>query len=159
MSEFIERFKHAFEDYSIASISTIGVFYSEDADFIDPLHQLKGRVLIEQYFGASLKNVHFCRFEFIDQSLFMDAENIHHRATLEWRMHYSHPQLASGKDLVLNGVSVVHFGEHIYYHRDYYDLGEMLYENVWGLGRVVRALKSRLVRSFSHNKERGHDDA
>ncbi|HGP4674712.1 TPA: nuclear transport factor 2 family protein, partial [Vibrio cholerae O1] len=39
----------------------------------------------------------------------------------------------------------LHFAEgKVTYHRDYFDMGEMLYEQLPVLGQVIRAIKRRL---------------
>ena len=42
-------------------------------------------------------------------------------------------------------ISHIRFEERINYHRDYYDLGEMLYEHIPLYGWFTRQLKTRLA--------------
>jgi hypothetical protein len=60
-------------------------------------------------------------------------------------MKLKHPKLNGGQPVEVNGVSQICFsGDRVIYHRDYFDLGEMLYENIPLLGVVIRNIKQRL---------------
>jgi limonene-1,2-epoxide hydrolase len=45
----------------------------------------------------------------------------------------------------VTGVSEIKFDERITYHRDYFDVGSMFYEQVPILKTIIQALKKRLV--------------
>ena len=60
-------------------------------------------------------------------------------------MSYSHPRLAGGGQIDVAGISHIRFDDKINYHRDYYDLGEMLYEHLPAYGWLTRKLKARLA--------------
>ncbi|HDY7901818.1 TPA: nuclear transport factor 2 family protein, partial [Vibrio vulnificus] len=50
-----------------------------------------------------------------------------------------------GACVEVKGVSHLKFeAGKVIYHRDYFDLGEMLYENLPLLGGIIRAIKQRL---------------
>jgi limonene-1,2-epoxide hydrolase len=64
---------------------------------------------------------------------------------LTWTMQLQHPKLNGGEAVNVNGVSHIRFsGDRVIYHRDYFDLGEMLYENIPLLGFVIKNIKQRL---------------
>ncbi|MGB0230941.1 MAG: nuclear transport factor 2 family protein, partial [Pseudohongiellaceae bacterium] len=64
---------------------------------------------------------------------------------MTWTMFLNHPKLSGGETVRVEGASYLRTRNgKVYYHRDYFDLGAMLYENVPLLGRVIRKLKSRL---------------
>jgi hypothetical protein len=44
----------------------------------------------------------------------------------------------------LEGISHLRFGEKIDYHRDYFDLGQMVYEQIPLVGRIIKTIKKRL---------------
>lgn len=115
--------------------------YAEDIHFRDPVHTVNGIDEMRQYFAAITTGLTECRFEFHQISrLENDSE-----AVLFWTMHYRHPKLAGGKQLSLPGTSHVCFAEKVFYHRDYYDMGAMVYEQVPLLGGVIRHIKQRLI--------------
>ena len=60
-------------------------------------------------------------------------------------MRLRHKTLAPKRDILLNGVSVLHYRQDlIHYQRDYYDLGAMVYEQIPILGAVIRKIKGQI---------------
>ena len=60
-------------------------------------------------------------------------------------MNYAHPKLAGGKDIVVDGATDLMFEEKIIYHRDYIDMGQMLYEQIPVLGSIIRYIKKKAI--------------
>jgi hypothetical protein len=62
-------------------------------------------------------------------------------------MFISHPRIRSGKIVRVEGSSFIktHDGQ-VIYHREYYDLGSLVYENLPIFGSLTRFIKSRLAR-------------
>ncbi|RMA82456.1 nuclear transport factor 2 family protein [Umboniibacter marinipuniceus] len=112
--------------------------YRDDIVFTDPLHVINGLDNLLSYSASLYSNVQSCHFEF-ERILERDGE-----ATLIWQMHLVHPKLNGGKLVIVPGVTHVLFEERIYYHRDYFDAGAMLYEQLPLLKQVIRWLKARL---------------
>jgi len=65
---------------------------------------------------------------------------------LIWRMQFQHARFGAGETPELRGVSQLRFleGSRVNYHRDYFDMGEFIYERVPVLGSAIRAIKHRL---------------
>jgi hypothetical protein len=86
------------------------------------------------------ENVRSIRFDFHDR-----LENSS-QAFLTWTMHFSHPRLAKGRSIAVSGCSQLAFAPDgkVIHHRDYFDLGEMVYEHVPVLGSLVKTIKKRL---------------
>jgi hypothetical protein len=61
-------------------------------------------------------------------------------------MTYSHPKLNKGQQIQVDGMSQLKFDDKIYAHRDYFDLGQMLYEQVPFLGGLIGLLKKRAAK-------------
>lgn len=62
-------------------------------------------------------------------------------------MTFSHPKLQQGKQRTLDGCTQLIIDieqQRIIYHRDFFDLGAMLYEGLPVLGRVIKLIKVRL---------------
>jgi hypothetical protein len=62
-------------------------------------------------------------------------------------MYLKTPSFNSGKELTVDGVSLITFGgKHgkAIDHRDYFDMGEFIYERVPLLGSAVRLLKNKM---------------
>lgn len=114
--------------------------YAENIYFCDPLHEVSGLWELRRYFAAAMEGLEECRFEF-HHSLELPGRG---EAVLFWTMHYRHRKLAGGKLLSLPGNSHVRFAEKVHYHRDYYDVGAMLYEKLPLVGAVIRHIKRGL---------------
>ena len=125
----------SFEQVTLTQFAKV---YRSDINFIDPLHSIEGLEALIHYSASLYQNVKSCRFEF-EQILESDGQ-----ATLVWKMHLVHPKLNGGKLVIVPGVSHVRFDDHVYYHRDYFDAGAMLYEQIPVLREVIAWLKRRL---------------
>ncbi|MEM6986795.1 MAG: nuclear transport factor 2 family protein [Pseudomonadota bacterium] len=114
--------------------------YADNIVFQDPVHRVDGLPALQTYLARTVENTTSCKFDF-------NAVHCHPEgsAWLEWTMHYAHPRLADGKLLTLEGATNVRFEQKIHYHRDYLDLGGMLYEHVPVIGGAVRWLKRRMA--------------
>lgn len=125
-------------------LSQLADLYHQDTLLLDPLGQHHGLDALQRYFSALLKNLRYCRFHITHQHQF------DHSAILLWRMEYAHPALQKGAAQTLEGSSYLTFrNNRIIFQRDYYDLGEMLYEKVPLLGGAIRALKRRLTKQIA----------
>ncbi len=137
MSHIIDELIAFYREFNTESLSKIRAIYDEDAHFSDPIHEIQGLESIERYFSSVMTGVTVCRFEFDRVSV------VESQAFLQWRMRFVHPRLVR-REICVKGISVIEFQEKVIAHVDYYDVGEMLYEHVPLLGRVIRRLKRRL---------------
>ncbi len=138
MSQLIDELLVFYRDFSADNLAAISDLYAEQAVFMDPVHKVVGQAAITEYFRAIMADVQACRFEF------HNVKCADGQALLEWTMHFRHPKLG-GDSIAVDGCSVLDFSQKIDRHRDYYDLGEMLYEHVPVLGYAVRYLKHKLA--------------
>lgn len=136
----LERLKAFYAEFGPSALAQLPEIYSSDVVFQDPVHRIEGLPALQTYFARTVQNIESCRFEFRAIHLGAGADS----AWLEWDMHYAHPKLRRGEPLKLEGVTHVAFAERIHYHRDYLDMGGMLYEHVPVIGGAVRWLKSRM---------------
>lgn len=68
------------------------------------------------------------------------------KASLSWTMIYRHPKLNKNQVIKVFGNSLIKGkDEHVYYHRDYLDLGEMIYEHIPFFGKLVKYLKKKVA--------------
>lgn len=59
-------------------------------------------------------------------------------------MHFSHTKLAKQRTILVEGFTHLRIrDDRVCYHRDYADLGQMLYEHIPVLGRVIKVVKRR----------------
>ncbi|HSC66862.1 MAG TPA: nuclear transport factor 2 family protein [Cellvibrio sp.] len=121
-------------------IGSLADVYSEDIQFRDPLHAINGLKNLSDYYSGRLIELLECRYEF-HHSMEMSERG---EAVLFWTMHYRHKKLAGGKTLELTGNSHLLFNEKVYYHRDYFDAGSMLYEHIPLMGFAIRRVKKKV---------------
>ena len=113
-------------------------FYDKDVTFIDPLGEISGIENLTAYYQHMYRNVKTIDFRYIDKFVRGDEE------VFVWQMHLQHKAIAKGDLVIVDGVSILRYekGKAVY-HRDYFDLGTMLYENIPALGPIVRWIKSK----------------
>jgi predicted SnoaL-like aldol condensation-catalyzing enzyme len=136
-----ERVKEAYKTFSAEQLTQLQTLYSSDIHFEDPAHAVQGKSALIEYFTRMSKNLKNCEFRF--HSTITNGTDIF----LSWTMFLKHPRLNNGDPIRVEGASYLRTRNgKIYYHRDYFDMGAMVYENVPLLGRLVRSLKQRLGR-------------
>ena len=115
-------------------------FYDQNVDFQDPVHKLKGAVAVRNYYAQLYKNVKSIRFEF--SKTISQGNN----AVLVWKMFLVTPDLNGGREFSVDGNSVFLFGEDgkALSHRDFFDMGEFIYERVPVLKSVIGIIKGKL---------------
>lgn len=136
----IDEFVALYQQLNKDNLIRLAEVYDADIEFIDALHHVHGLAQLTQYFAGLYQSLNQCDF-LIEQVIEQDGQ-----ASLFWLMTYSHPKLNAGKPVQVKGASHLKFNEKIYYHRDYVDLGEMLYEHIPLLGSCIRQIKRRATR-------------
>ena len=66
---------------------------------------------------------------------------------LTWTMKFQARGLKGGAPQSLDGVSIFRFqpdSDLVSYHRDYFDMGEMIYQHIPLLGPAVRLIRSQM---------------
>ncbi|AEY02232.1 transcriptional regulator [Oceanimonas sp. GK1] len=138
MSPALDAFCRLYQSLSPGALDGLRRVYSKDVLFADPAHDIHGIDALVAYFEGLFTRVKQCRFDII-QVMEQDGE-----AYVRWEMHFMHPRLNGGCPVTVPGVSHLCFTDSVYYHRDFFDLGAMLYERLPLLGGCIRALKRRL---------------
>ncbi|MBU2882438.1 nuclear transport factor 2 family protein [Psychrosphaera sp. B3R10] len=135
LSQFIE----VYSQLSVENVHHIIDVYHEDIKFSDPAHQLSGMSQLLKYFDQLYSNVTECTFV-IDEVFFQDKN-----AAVYWTMTYRHRRLNSHKPITVTGHSkLVGEKDRVTHHKDYLDLGQMVYEHVPLIGLVIKKLKNKL---------------
>lgn len=128
-----------YQDLNKSTLHRLEQVYHQDVVFEDAAHRLEGWGALESYFASLYSNVSRCDFDIVEQQQVGDS------GFLTWTMTLEHPKLSKGSEIKVNGVThLKFFQERVIYHRDYFDLGEMLYENLPLLGAVIKTIKQRL---------------
>jgi len=64
---------------------------------------------------------------------------------MAWTMFLEHPRLNDGEVIRVEGASYLKTRNgKIYYHRDYFDLGALIYEQIPFLGKFITRIKQRM---------------
>ncbi len=136
----IQQFLTIYQTLKSNNVAKIGQVYDLKVRFRDPLHQISGLDKLEQYFAGIYENVDSCEFE-IDQVF-----EIEQYSFLYWTMRLRHERLARGREIVVKGhTQLVYQTEKVIEHNDYFDLGEMVYEQLPILGWAIKQVKSKVA--------------
>ncbi len=117
-------------------------FYDRNVAFQDPVHTLSGVAAVRAYYDGLYRNATAIRFEFSKQLEVGDT------VVLVWRMFLKSPSLEGGREITVDGTSVITFGGaegKAIKHRDYFDMGEFVYERIPVLRSIIGYIKSRLA--------------
>lgn len=139
MTDFLQRFSRTFASLNKDDLDQLALIYSEDIEFSDPLHTVHGLGELRRYFAELYAQVSELTFEFHGYDRLGPGHGY-----LRWTMTYRHPRLASGKPVEVEGCSHLRWADKVFYHRDYFDAGALLYEHLPVFGSLIRWLKRRL---------------
>lgn len=135
-SAVLDRFRTSFNVTEPGAAPDLSALYSSDIRFQDPFVEIQGFEELDEYLSNAYQNVRYCRFEFGESF----GDNGQH--ALPWIMSLKHRKLAGGELVRVQGLSHVSIrGDRICFHRDYFDAGQLLYENIPVLGAAVRFLR------------------
>ena len=142
MERRIERIATAFNALNKDTIHGLDDFYHAEVIFEDPLGRIEGLPELKTYYARMYENVQSIGFGFTNQIVDGDT----HVAV--WTMRMSAKGLNKGREVILEGISLIRFGEDdlVVYHRDYFDVGAMVYEQVPVVRFFVRQVKKRLQK-------------
>jgi hypothetical protein len=134
----------AFNEFTGKNLARLDRFYARDIHFIDPVHDLKGLDRLKIYYESMYKNVKSIHFDFHE---FVEEGN---KCTGSWTMRLAVLGLQGGDPFDVEGISAFHFNSQglVSYHRDYFDLGSLVYERIPVQGMIIRKIKN-LLRSSS----------
>ncbi|TVQ80968.1 MAG: nuclear transport factor 2 family protein [Bradymonadales bacterium] len=127
-----------FRNFRADRLDLVEAFYDPKIHFVDPLGEHHGVEAMKSYYSRLYENLKEIEFEFQDEWT-KDFESL-----LFWRMRVIHPRLNRGKEVSLEGLSHFRFSREsklCLYHRDYFDAGAFLYEQLPILGGIIRKLK------------------
>jgi len=137
----IKRLKTFYQAYDVHYLNALSDIYTQDIEFIDPVDRIQGIFALKNYLQKQGQGLNYAYFNYHNELV---GDN---QAYISWDMVFSHPKLSGGKELVLPGMSELRFTNKVFYQRDSYDLGAMLYEHVPLMGFAVKSLKGRLGHS------------
>ena len=134
---YVQRYIDAFESLTPLTLQSLEDCFAEDARFVDPFNDVKGRRAIRTVFEHMFVSCENPRFV-VDECLVDDK-----LAYLRWQFGFGTP--ASRR--LVEGVSRVQFSPdgRVVEHRDYWDPAGQIYEDLPLLGSLFRALRKRLA--------------
>lgn len=137
--DIIKRFTRFYQNVDEQAVASLNEIYSDNIVFVDPVAKHQGISAVEDYFKNLLENTESCECEI--QNILSNAN----KHMVKWEMNFTHPKLNAGQNVQVEGVTELHTdGDKIIYHRDFYDMGQMVYEQVPLLKTVVKSIKKRL---------------
>lgn len=114
----LEELYDWYENLSKESLFHISSFYTKDAYFKDPFNEVKSVSKIENIYRDMFAKLGNPKFVFIDKI------NQGNQAFVTWNFTFN----IGNKNYIIHGSSHLKFNEEslIFYHRDYWDVGEEL---------------------------------
>jgi hypothetical protein len=150
--DVINKFQSFYSDLASMKVEDLSSIYSENVTFIDPVTTHSGITSVESYFSNLLQDTKYCIFTInaIESTSSIEDQDANKVDKLSymvtWVMTFSSPRLNSGAPINVDGITqLIVENNKISYHRDYYDLGQMVYENVPLLGWIIKRIKRRLA--------------
>ncbi|CAH0535200.1 hypothetical protein VST7929_02861 [Vibrio stylophorae] len=149
----LDDFIACYQSLNRSNLAQLKRFYAPNVRFIDPAHEIQGLAPLMRYFESMYDNVIDCQFViagiYHQQSEAMNGEQAESQAqqsyVLRWQMQLQHPKLNRGQLITVDGMTELRWAQElVVYHRDYFDLGAMLYEHLPLIGKVIGAIKRRL---------------
>lgn len=140
----LERFATLYQEMAGITEQDIRDLYADDVVFIDPVTRHYGIQGVIHYFMNLLGNVESCTFTLHDTLTVAPNPN-----EFSWTVNWTMTLTLKGKSTTttLDGVTLLKSdGEKITYHRDFYDIGQMVYEHIPVLSWVIKKIKRRLAQ-------------
>ena len=139
--DWLNTFMEVYQNLSANNLILLESIYDQQVTFIDPIHEINGLENLHQYFENLYQNLSCCDFKI---SNVIAQPN---QASIYWEMTYQHPKLNKGKVVSVFGTSHLCAKKgKVIYHRDYLDLGAMLYEQLPLFGRIVSWIKNKAAK-------------
>lgn len=136
----LERFMDAYRNLTADNLHDLGLIYADDVHFVDPAHEIRGLEALQSYFSNLYQNLASISF---DYHRVLDNET---EASISWSMTFTHPRISRGRAVTVEGATFLQFDQDdkVAHHRDYFDLGAMLYEHLPVFGTLTTFIKNRL---------------
>ncbi|AXT39793.1 nuclear transport factor 2 family protein [Alteromonas sp. BL110] len=146
--DVIKRFCKIYTDICQISPDDLEDIYASNIKFIDPITTHTGIDEVKSYFSNLLTQAETCKFDIADVfqcSLQNNQSQSQVTHVVNWTMTLELKN--STKRVTLDGTTQLGVdGDIITYHKDYYDLGEMVYEHVPILGFIIKMIKGKLAK-------------
>jgi limonene-1,2-epoxide hydrolase len=132
----VEQFKARFVTIGPALAENLDRLYTEDVRFRDPIATVSGLADLHAYFAHFAEAAAGAHFE-IEEEVVQPGQ-----AAVFWTMVMVKKDGSEARRF--QGVSHLKVRDRIYEERDYFDLGEAVYDHVPVVGWLTRLVRSRL---------------
>ncbi len=137
---WLENFIAVYNKLGNLDLSGLETIYHPQVTFIDPMHRVEGYDELLAYFEKLFDQITSCDFD-----VYHRIENAD-EAAIYWNMTLNFKQLKSGQPITVEGHSLLKAKDgKVIFHRDYFDLGALLYEHVPVLGWIVKTVRQRVA--------------
>jgi hypothetical protein len=139
----LDNFVSFYNSLSAQDLSVLAQLYHPEVRFIDPVHQIDGLDALQQYFGHAYDRLDSCTFA----AHAMAGQQL--QGFVSWQMQFSHQAIASGALIKVDGCTELHWHQdgRIIYHRDYYDLTQMVYQHVPVVAWLTGKIKQKMAQA------------
>jgi hypothetical protein len=135
----IDKFLDFYNQLSGGKMQLLQQIYHPDVEFIDPVQQIQGLAALTAYFNHAYARLQHCSFTGQER---MEQQQ---QGFLSWQMQFSHPAIGRGNMIEVTGCSVLRWQDNlIIYHRDYYDLDQMVFQHIPVLGWLTAKVKQQM---------------
>lgn len=132
----LDKFCRLFNQLDKGNLSQLPVVYGEDIQFQDPFGKVAGLDALTEYMAGAYRNVLHCQFRFGDPVIQQRW------CSIPWVMELRHKRINHGRSVFVDGISHLEIRDgKVRFHRDYFDAGQLLYENLPVVGSAIRWLK------------------
>lgn len=141
MGIYSDKILQTFNSFNGRDFSILDTLYAQEVVFEDPVTRVESLAALKKYYGHAykkVKSIHFDFLQIVEQGT---------TAVAPWIMTISVQGLNKDQPYKVKGVSILVFNEKglAISHRDYVDLGEMIYEKLPLQGFVIRKIKQLLA--------------
>lgn len=140
----IDRFANFYQTLAIADTAQLEQIYANDITLIDPVGTHHGLAQLTAYFENLLVNAKHCEFAIHHIAAHEQQDLLTHQSfTVTWTMSFATPRLNAGETIHVDGITLLKVRDDaIFFHQDYYDLGQMVYEHVPILKFIIKKIKA-----------------
>ncbi len=144
-----ERIRYTFTEVRVDTLHLLDDLYAEDMVFEDPLGKMRGLDKFKVYMEAMYQYVEEIHWKYTDEVIDGDTH------ALYWTMTLQTKGLNKGRPFSVDGTSRIVFGEgdKVVSHRDYFDMGDYVYERVPVVRWFVKFVKRRLHKAVSETEQ------
>ncbi|HAT41208.1 MAG TPA: nuclear transport factor 2 family protein [Rheinheimera sp.] len=141
--DWLAQFVAFYNQLNSKNLATLETVYDTRVQFIDPVHSIQGRDALQRYFQHAYERLNYSRFEV------KHAVGDEERGFLSWQMQFAHPAIGGGQPQLLDGCSELVRGADgkVHYHRDYYDLTQLVYQHVPVLSWMTAKVKQKMAQA------------